>query len=168
MKFRTPSPGTVIACIALFVVLGGGAYAATKITKLPKNIVKAKNIHDGAVTEKKIKNGAVTQVKLAPGVGSTPAYARVTNSGVGDSAPVVDAAKSKNVTVTSPTGTDAGLVCIDASVPVKSLNANVEVQSTGVPAPAEVQIPAGNTCPGTADALVRTGTNVNFYVTLFN
>lgn len=168
MKFRTPSAGTVIACIALFVVLGGGAYAAKKITKLPKNIVKAKNISEGAVTEKKIKNGSVTQLKLAPGVGSTAAYARVTNSGVGDSAPALDATKSKNVTVSSPTGTDPGLVCIDASVPVKSISANVEVQSAGAVAATEVQIPAGSTCPATADALVRTATNVNFYVTLFN
>jgi hypothetical protein len=42
----------VVSCLALFVALGGSAYAATQ---LPKN----------SVGTKQLKNGAVTQVKLA-------------------------------------------------------------------------------------------------------
>ena len=51
-----PSPGTVIAIIALIVALGGTAYAAKKIG--------SKQLANGAVTLKKIKNGAVGGSKL--------------------------------------------------------------------------------------------------------
>lgn len=172
MTFKRPSAATVIACIALFIALSGVGYAAKKLTKLPKNIVTSKSLKTGVVTEPKIKNGAVTALKLAPGVANTPAYARVTNSGGGAPTLAVDPANSKNVTVAPTTGGGAGNICIDASVPVKSISANTE--STGAAAIAQVQIPAPNTCPAGADALVRTrtlggaDTNVNFYVAVFN
>jgi hypothetical protein len=54
----------VIAVIALFVALGGTAWAAVH---LAKNSVKAKNIAKNAVTTKKIKNAAVTEPKIANG-----------------------------------------------------------------------------------------------------
>jgi hypothetical protein len=64
----------VLAAVALFVALGGGAYAALK---LPKNSVKSATIKNGqvkaadlaknAVTSKKIKNGAVSGAKIADG-----------------------------------------------------------------------------------------------------
>ncbi len=177
MKFRTPSAGTVIACIALFVVLGGGAYAAKKkLTKLPKNIVKAKNIADGAVTEKKIKNGAVTQAKLAPGVGATPGYARVTNPTGATSTPAVDAANSKSVTVSAVTpGATKGEVCIDAAAPVKSISAVAENSNAGQAIVAEAVLSPGGVCSSTSEALVITKNaatgveeNADFYVTLFN
>jgi hypothetical protein len=49
------SYANVMSTIAVFIVLGGGAYAATK---LPKN----------SVGTKQIKNGAVTKAKLAKGL----------------------------------------------------------------------------------------------------
>jgi hypothetical protein len=56
-----------VALLALFVALGGSAYAF----HLGKNAVKTKNIKNGAVTEAKLAGGAVTASKLAPGaVGS--------------------------------------------------------------------------------------------------
>ncbi len=58
------SPAMAVALLALFVSLGGGAYAATK---LKKNSVTTKSIKNGAVTTKKIANGAVTTSKLANG-----------------------------------------------------------------------------------------------------
>jgi hypothetical protein len=51
----------VIATLALFVALGGGAYAATQ---LPKNSVGAKQLKKNAVTAAKINNGAVTGEKI--------------------------------------------------------------------------------------------------------
>jgi hypothetical protein len=53
----------VMATIAVFMVLGGGAFAAVR---LGKNAVKAKNIAAGAVKTKKIANNAVTQQKIKP------------------------------------------------------------------------------------------------------
>jgi hypothetical protein len=59
---KLPSHNTVIAYLALFVALGGSAYAATQ---LPKNSVGTKQLKPNAVTTAKIKNGAVTGTKIA-------------------------------------------------------------------------------------------------------
>ena len=58
----------VVALLALFIALGGSAYAI----HLGKNAVKTKNIKDGAVTEAKLANAAVTASKLAAGAVKTP------------------------------------------------------------------------------------------------
>lgn len=58
---KLPSHTTVIAYLALFVALGGSAYAATQ---LPKNSVGSKQIKPNAVTAAKIKSGAVTGAKI--------------------------------------------------------------------------------------------------------
>ena len=54
----------VVSTLCLFLVLGGGAYAAIK---LPKNSVGSKQLKKNAVTTSKIKNAAVTGEKLAAG-----------------------------------------------------------------------------------------------------
>jgi hypothetical protein len=54
----------VIAVIALFVALGGGAYAAVK---LPANSVGTKQLKKNAVTGKKIASNAVTSGKVKDG-----------------------------------------------------------------------------------------------------
>jgi hypothetical protein len=51
------SYANVMSTIAVFVVLGGGAYAATK---LPKNSVGTKQIKNGAVTKAKLAKGLAT------------------------------------------------------------------------------------------------------------
>jgi hypothetical protein len=56
----------VMATIAVFVVLGGGAYAAFH---LPKNSVRSKNIAKGQVKKSDLAGGAVTAGKL-----KTPAH----------------------------------------------------------------------------------------------
>ncbi|HWN72512.1 MAG TPA: hypothetical protein VNN15_01750 [Solirubrobacterales bacterium] len=55
---RRPSPSLLISILALFVALGGTAWAAHKIG--------SKEIKAGAVNGAKIKNGAVTGAKIAP------------------------------------------------------------------------------------------------------
>jgi hypothetical protein len=64
MRFASKrvSSAHVIALVALFVALGGGAYAAG----LGKNSVGAKQIKKGAVRSAEIKNGAVKRADLAP------------------------------------------------------------------------------------------------------
>src|SRR6478672_4492011 len=70
----------VVATLALFLALGGGAvWAAGKITSsqigkgavknknLAKNAVKAKNLAKNAVTSAKLAKGAVTNAKLGDG-----------------------------------------------------------------------------------------------------
>lgn len=61
---RHLNPATVLACVALFVALGGGAYAATTLTK---KSVKSQHLANGAVTTAKLRNGAVTTPKLRNG-----------------------------------------------------------------------------------------------------
>lgn len=61
---RHLSVANVLSCIALFVALGGAAFAAVKI---PNNAVKARNIAPQAVTNAKIKREAVTSGKIKNG-----------------------------------------------------------------------------------------------------
>jgi hypothetical protein len=63
-----PSPALIVACLALFVAMGGVGYAAIK---LKPNSVKTKNLKNGAVKEAKIADGAVSTPKLAPNAVST-------------------------------------------------------------------------------------------------
>jgi hypothetical protein len=76
---RRPSPGVVIATIALFVAMFGTAYAASKINgknlkngsvpgnKLKNGAVGTKQLKNAGVTAAKLSDGAVTGAKLAPG-----------------------------------------------------------------------------------------------------
>lgn len=56
-----PSPALVIACLALFVALGGTGYALT----LPTNSVGTKQLRKAAVTSPDIRNGAVRAIDVA-------------------------------------------------------------------------------------------------------
>jgi len=64
MLKRHLTVANVLSCIALFVALGGVAYAAVKI---PVNGVKTRNIAPQAVTNPKIKREAVTSGKIKNG-----------------------------------------------------------------------------------------------------
>ena len=55
-RLRRPSLAMVVALLALFVALGGGAYAALK---LPKNSVGSKQIKANAVNSSKVKDGSL-------------------------------------------------------------------------------------------------------------
>jgi hypothetical protein len=54
----------VISTLCLFILLGGGAYAATQ---LPANSVGTQQLKQGAVTSPKVKNGTLTRDDVAPG-----------------------------------------------------------------------------------------------------
>ncbi len=58
----------VISTLCLFMLLGGGAYAASQ---LPKNSVGAKQIKNGAITGKKIKKASIDSSKLTPATVTT-------------------------------------------------------------------------------------------------
>ena len=53
------SPGLVVGIVAVFIALGGGAYAA-----IGKNSVGSKQIKKNAVVTSKIRNNAVTSAKI--------------------------------------------------------------------------------------------------------
>src|SRR4029077_2177960 len=60
--WRRPSHATIVAYLALFVALGGSAYAATS---LPAGSVGATQIRAGAVTGVKLAKGSVTARAVA-------------------------------------------------------------------------------------------------------
>jgi hypothetical protein len=68
-----------IALLALFVALGGTAYAGLK---LGKNVVKGRNIAPNAVTSPKVKNGSLVAGDFKPG--QLPAGARGEQGAKGD------------------------------------------------------------------------------------
>jgi hypothetical protein len=60
---KNVSYANVLSSIALFVALGGGAYALS----VPSNSVGSKQLKKNAVTSKKIKSNAVTSSKIKSG-----------------------------------------------------------------------------------------------------
>lgn len=94
---RHLSVANVLSCIALFVALGGSAYAAVK---LKPNQVKAVNIANQAVTNAKIKTQAVTSGKIKNGgvVSADLGAGAVTGSKLAKEAVTSDALAKKAVT----------------------------------------------------------------------
>lgn len=103
-----PSPALVIAMLALFVAIGGGAYAASKVGK---NKVVTKSIKNGAVTGPKIKAGAVGGEQLADGA--------ITGAKVADGS--IGAADLAPGTVPAPAGSVQFAATADASTAVNGV-----------------------------------------------
>ena len=61
---HVPSPAMIVACVALFIAMGGTSYAAAT---LAANSVGTKQIKKNAVTSAKIKSAAVTAAKVKDG-----------------------------------------------------------------------------------------------------
>ncbi len=61
-RLRRPSPALAVSVVALFVALGGTAYAGFTV---PKNSVGTKQLKNNAVTTRKLANRAVTGAKIA-------------------------------------------------------------------------------------------------------
>src|SRR5919204_655399 len=100
------SSAHVIALVALFVALGGSAFAAAKIG--------TKDIKNGAVTAKKIRNQAVKTKKIADGaVGNAKIHSAAVTHGKlagteeGVATRTVPPNGTLNVTVDCPTGDQA-------------------------------------------------------------
>jgi hypothetical protein len=62
---RRPSPALVVACLALFVSLGGTSLAV--VNALPRNSVGAVQLRNNAVNSPKVKNGALLAVDFKAG-----------------------------------------------------------------------------------------------------
>lgn len=69
-KFRKPSPAMIVAMVALFIALSGGAYASVAINQvrsvhIKNGEVKAVDLATNAVTAAKLKANAVNGSKVA-------------------------------------------------------------------------------------------------------
>ena len=102
---RHLSVANVLSCMALFIALGGTAYAAVK---LKPNQVKAVNIAKQAVTNAKIKTQAVTSGKIKNGgvVNADLGGGAVTGSKIAKEA-VTGAALAKNSVTNGKIGAEA-------------------------------------------------------------
>jgi len=65
MRLPRLTYANVVATLALFLALGGAAYAATQ---LPANSVGTRALRANSVVTGKLRDGAVTESKLSPGV----------------------------------------------------------------------------------------------------
>jgi hypothetical protein len=61
---RRPTPALVVACIALFVALGGTSIAAADLV-IPRNSVGTRQLKKSAVTSIKVKDGALVLTDFA-------------------------------------------------------------------------------------------------------
>ena len=75
----------VAASLALFLALGGGAYAASR---LPKNSVGSRQIAKNSISSSKIKNGSLLAVDFKSG--QLPAGARGATGAAGPAGPLLD------------------------------------------------------------------------------
>lgn len=184
----------VVSLIALFVVLGGTAFALSKnsvgTNQLKKNAVHKSDIVNGAVTTNKLKNDAATGAKVKESsLGTVPSatnasdaatiaghqigYARITRSGPADAQ--VDASQSTSgVTVRVPNpGVVPQTTCVKPPFTAKSAVGNVDF----VADPGDNEIveltpvtDSGHRCdPGeievnTQNANTNTGVNLGYYI----
>lgn len=102
-RIGRPSPGAIIAVVALILAMAGGAYAASKIgpKRIKPNAIRTSKIRDGAVTTDKLADGAVTNPKIAANaVGSS----QIADSAV-TSAKLDPGERSEAFTRSQPTST---------------------------------------------------------------
>ena len=89
--FRSrPSPSMVVAMVALFVALSGGAYASVALNQvrsvhIKNGEVKRADIANNAVNSAKIANGGVADVDIAS-VGAAKVVGKVASAATADSA----------------------------------------------------------------------------------
>ena len=102
----------VVATICLFLVLGGGAWAATS---LPKNSVGTKQLKNGAVTGAKVKKGALTGADIrastlgrVPQAASAETAASAGHATSADNAVHADSATSAGHATSADSATRAG------------------------------------------------------------
>src|SRR4051794_12277216 len=121
LRMVRPSYASVTATLALFISLGGGAYAAGAF---PANSVGAKQIKKGAVERAKLKDNAVDGSKLLDGavtgddvkestLGQVPLAAEADNATHAGAAAALDRAiyRAANATVAPSQTAAASALC---------------------------------------------------------
>lgn len=93
------SYANVVSTLCLFILLGGGAYAASK---LPRNSVGAKQLKRNAVTGPKVANRSLTAADIRGPVDRAESAARADRAASADRAAAADRAVSADLLAGSP------------------------------------------------------------------
>jgi hypothetical protein len=122
----------VVGTLALFIVIGGGAYAATK---LPKNSVTGVQVKNGSLAAKDLKKGQVKAGATGPAGADGTKGARGLGGPAGDFGPKGEKGPDGDAGLTGQARAYAGVTSMGAvltSPPAKGLtDANITKGGTG-------------------------------------
>lgn len=121
---------TVIASIALFIVIGGTATAAS-------GLINGKKIKPGTVTAKQIKNKTITKAKLAPATVKSLRGAPGPQGPAGGAGPAGATGAAGETGPTGPAGTDG---VVD---PYSAELTNISLPGGEYKVPLTLNVPAG-------------------------
>src|SRR2546421_176020 len=160
---RRPSPALAISLVALFVALGGGAYAATQ---LPKDSVGTRQLKKNAVVSSKVKNGSLLRRGFKAG--------QLPRGPKGDQGPKGNQGPTGPLTTTLPSGeTLRGEFKLDQYVPATGSIVNTAISFGGytlatAPTPEAVDLggPPTADCPGSAASPAAARGKLCFYLTV--
>lgn len=99
------SYANIVATLALFIALGGGAYAASQ---LPKNSVGSKQLKNNSVTGAKVRDGSITGQDVDAGtIGVVPSSAHAITADDATRATTADSASSANHAMSASKAADS-------------------------------------------------------------
>jgi hypothetical protein len=150
-----PSPALVIACIALFMAMGGVGYAAATIgsRQIKNNSVRGKDIRNGTIASRDVKrNGiggrAISETKLGP-VNSAQGLTQFAVVGA-NGVPV----RGRGISSGSRTGTGAYQVIFNRNV--RGCGYFATLGSVGATTPNTGQVSVGQLASNVNGVIVRT------------
>jgi hypothetical protein len=169
---RRPSYASVTSTLALFLALGGGAYAATA---LPANSVGPRQIKKSAVERAKIKDSAVDASKVLDGsmtgadikestLEKVPLAATADSATHAGAAAALDKVIYRNATATAPAMTDSTAATATCDAGQHVIGGGVRVDNPNV-AVVDDSYPDGGGTAWTARIATGTAGGTNFTVT---
>jgi hypothetical protein len=164
-RIRTPSPALVIACIGLFVALGGVAYAAATIDSadIINGSIRNRDFKDGTLRGNEAKRngfggGAIKETTLDAAQLDENDIGKVRNAGAADGLThhaVVTVtgtlSRGRGVTTASKTGTGQYQVVLDADVRTCTYSATLGDPADGAPPAGEI---AASSLAGNANGVL--------------
>jgi len=148
-RIQRPSPALVVACIALFVALGGVGYAAATINgaDIKNKTIAGKKLKNKTVTGGKVKNNTLTGTQVNESkLSKVPSAAnadRATSAGTADNAARLDGLAAGSLRTASAAATLA------ANVPLT--NGDQTILQTTITLPSALTVMATATIDATAD-----------------
>jgi hypothetical protein len=109
-RMQRPSPALAVACLALFVALGGVGYAAATINgkDIKNRTIAAKKLKNKTITAGKVKNNTLTGTQINEStLGQVPSAASATNATTANKALTADKALTTDKAIAADSATNA-------------------------------------------------------------